>query len=76
MACPYYPEAPVTTRRVPVEVYGEDGTPIARHPDAQLEMCSVCGCQHYDLEKVLALPGQKPPWDSPPAPVYDAGDYC
>ena len=74
MSCLYHPNAITTTRHIPVEIYGLDGMPMRRLPDAYMETCEQCGVHYYDEQLLAAMPGQKPPWDTPQTPTYDCGD--
>ena len=71
MPCPVCNHETISTRHVPLEVYGSDGEPLARIPQAQWHTCQRCGACWYpkgteDLPQV--------PIRTPTVPVYDASD--
>jgi hypothetical protein len=55
MRCPSHPEDRVTSRRVPVDVYPQDGTAPYRLADAVLETCGTCQRSWYDDEDLARV---------------------
>ena len=71
MACPICNHPTVTARSIPLELYGQDGTPLWRIPQAQWQTCGRCGAGWYP-EGTEHLP--QVPIPEHVVPAYDASD--
>lgn len=60
------PHQQVTTRTVPIDLYGEDGTPLYRIRQAQFKTCQACGASFYDPQEFLRPSADPIPTPAPP----------
>ena len=71
MPCPVCSYETITTKALPLELYGQDGAPPWRIPQAQWQTCGRCGASWYEDS---ADAGTGVPIPESVVPVYDASD--